>query len=796
MGQLGPSLQVFWTPAPSIPHSRPIHPPSPPPPVAMEKFGVSFGGGPSRKELLETVEQQREQLAQYQARLKDVVRAYKGLLKEKEALEASLRVLSVAHQPDTLDPAGPGTTSGSSLDLGEDRSSGHSEEDGAGPVTEEEEQAVGPEEESGSGGEAPGDGGRRVLQLQAQLSTLTASLATVSQEKSRAEASFQADKRRQKQEREEASRRAEEERGRLAEEARAAREQLAETKARLLAQQHDRAQEQADHAAMLRELQRLLQAERALRQEAERSLEESRGALAGKACAADRAEEAEHRARRLQREMEGLEKELAALREESARPDPQLQALQSEMAALRSHFQAQLLQEMRKMAQTEERVRAEEDRAAGLEAQISEASELLGSYERAKQRDQLAMQRLRERLSQLDLENKTLALATSSRCPVPDVGLDESGLDANVLRDRIEKLRALLRAATKQDLEEEDGEDEGGEGSLCKAEPPGEEADGEKVSSAAYYQRELKQLKEEFEHYKQQQQQHWAQKGGGQPAQGGTEGTVEGELAEVRAQLAALKETYVSLRLSHEDQARRHREQAEARRQEASRGQQRQREELERARREAREEALHLEEELRRQRERALAVLAEKELELEHLRALAWPYAAGPSPPGHRPPSPTPPPSLPPSAPQEDLTQALRLSGGPGEPPFLLYTEQLARRAVELAGLKREKRRLEGEARRLRERLLAAEEAHREELAALRERLQQSAREQGREGANLEYLKNVFFRFLTLAEGMGRQQTLGAILTVLHFSPEERQAVLGPGGAGGGGGGWWASGRR
>nr|XP_016854304.1 PREDICTED: GRIP and coiled-coil domain-containing protein 1 [Anolis carolinensis] len=530
----------------------------------MEKFGVSFGGGPSRKELLETVEQQREQLAQYQARLKDVVRAYKGLLKEKEALEASLRVLSVAHQPDTLDAAGPGTTSGSSLDLGEDRSSGHSEEDGAGPVTEEEEQAVGPEEESGSGGEAPGDGGRRVLQLQAQLSTLTASLATVSQEKSRAEASFQADKRRQKQEREEASRRAEEERGRLAEEARAAREQLAETKARLLAQQHDRAQEQADHAAMLRELQRLLQAERALRQEAERSLEESRGALAGKACAADRAEEAEHRARRLQREMEGLEKELAALREESARPDPQLQALQSEMAALRSHFQAQLLQEMRKTAQAEERVRAEEDRAAGLEAQISEASELLGSYERAKQRDQLAMQRLRERLSQLDLENKTLALATSSRCPVPDVGLDESGLDANVLRDRIEKLRALLRAATKQDLEEEDGEDEGGEGSLCKAEPPGEEADGEKVSSAAYYQRELKQLKEEFEHYKQQQ--HWAQKGGGQPAQGGTEGTVEGELAEVRAQLAALKETYVSLRLSHEDQARRHREQAEARR--------------------------------------------------------------------------------------------------------------------------------------------------------------------------------------------------------------------------------------
>nr|XP_060632252.1 GRIP and coiled-coil domain-containing protein 1-like [Anolis sagrei ordinatus]XP_060632255.1 GRIP and coiled-coil domain-containing protein 1-like [Anolis sagrei ordinatus] len=780
----------------------------------MEKFGVSFGGGPSRKDLLETVEQQREQLAQYQARLKDVVRAYKGLLKEKEALEASLRVLSVAHQPlDAQEAAGPGVASEFGLDVSEDRSSGQSEEDGAGPAVEEEEasataSAVGAEEESGSSGsgEAPGEGGRRVLQLKAQLSTLTASLATVSQEKSRAEASFQADKRRLKQEREEAGRRAKEERARLAEEARAAREQLAETKARLLAQQHDRAQEQADHAAMLRELQRLLQGERALRQEAERGLEESRATLAGKACAAERAEEAERRARRLQREVEALEEELGALREESARPDPQLQALQAEAAALRSHFQAQLLQEMRKTAHAEERVRAEEDRAAGLEAQISEASELLGSYERAKQRDQLAMQRLRERLSQLDLENKTLALATSGRCPAPDVGLEEeSGLDANVLRDRIEKLRALLRAATKQALGESEGEGEE-EWSLRKvAGPPEEEADGEKVSSAAYYQRELKRLKEEFEHYKQQQQQqHWAQKGGGgQPAPGGSEGgSGEGELAELRAQLAALKETYVALRLSHEEQAQRQREQAEAQRQEASRGQQRQREEVERARREAREEALRLEEELRRQRERALAVLAEKELELERLRTLAWPYAAGPPPGPPRPPSPSLPPALPdPSAPQEDLTQALRLSGGPGEPPFLLYTEQLARRAVELAGLKREKRRLEGEARRLRERLLAAEEAHREELGALRERLRQSAREQGREGANLEYLKNVFFRFLTLAEGLGRQQTLGAILTVLHFSPEERLAVLGPGGGAGGGGahggGWWgASGKR
>lgn len=62
---------------------------------------MSFGGGPSRKELLDTIESQKKQLLQYQTRFKDVVRAYKSLLKEKEALEASLNVLTVTQDPDS-----------------------------------------------------------------------------------------------------------------------------------------------------------------------------------------------------------------------------------------------------------------------------------------------------------------------------------------------------------------------------------------------------------------------------------------------------------------------------------------------------------------------------------------------------------------------------------------------------------------------------------------------------------------------------------------------------------------------
>lgn len=91
----------------------------------MEKFGVSFGGGPSRKELLDTLEAQKKQVLQYQSRFKDVVRAYKSLLKEKEALEASLKVLS-ASQDSELQAHSPHPQQAS--EVPEDGCSLHSED--------------------------------------------------------------------------------------------------------------------------------------------------------------------------------------------------------------------------------------------------------------------------------------------------------------------------------------------------------------------------------------------------------------------------------------------------------------------------------------------------------------------------------------------------------------------------------------------------------------------------------------------------------------------------------------------
>ncbi|NXV10323.1 GCC1 protein, partial [Cettia cetti] len=731
----------------------------------MEKFGMNFGGGPSRKELLETIETQKQQLLRFQARLKDVVCAYKSLLKEKEALEASLKVLSVSHEGDL---AAPPPAAGDSPD---DRSSEHSE-DSAGTAAsadtaasaasgrgDEEDKAAAPPPQDAEGGElgAGGDSERRLQQLKAQLGTLTGALATVTREKSRMEASYQAERRQVKQELEEAEA-----------ELRRLQEQLAQTRARLAEQQQEREREQGDHGLMLRELQELLRAEREARRAAERELQQAREEL-------QEAQGHEQHARQLRQELEELRRELQEVRDENGKPDPRIQELQEEMAGLKNHFQLQLVQEMKKTAQAEEQLRQrsqrEEQRVAELEAQVSQVSELLGTYEKAKQRDQGTIQRLKDRIVQLDLENKTLAIAASSRS-LGEVAVEEATLDVTVLKEKMEKLRKLLQAAAGKGPEVPEEEEEPRE----PEPPPGAgDSNGDKAPGG-HCQQELRQLKEEFERYKVRAQQVLKSKATKDVG-------LAKELEEAREQLAELRDKHVLLQLAADEAEARHRQELEARRQELQQLQQLHRQELERCQLQFRERALRLEEEMHKQRDRALAVLAEKDRELEQLRALTLPHG----PKGSR----DAPGDLPGRDSSEILPQELQLCSG-SEPTFFLYAEQLARKEVEIAALRKHKHRLEGQLHQLQGRALAEEDRHRQEVEALQGQLQKSCRDKSREGANLEYLKNVVYRFLTLPDARGRQQTLTAILAILHFSPEEKLSIAKSSAHGS----WWPHGKR
>lgn len=130
--------------------------------------------------------------------------------------------------------------------------------------------------------------------------------------------------------------------------------QLAENRAKLISHQHDRAQEQADHSVMLKELQHLVQGERDQRQEVELRLEEARQELAARSELAVRAEAAEEQSRKFRKEIEELKKELLETRRQKTEPDPMVQGLQEELCAVKKDLEALLQEERRKVCSTEQ----------------------------------------------------------------------------------------------------------------------------------------------------------------------------------------------------------------------------------------------------------------------------------------------------------------------------------------------------------------------------------------------------------------------------------------------------------
>ncbi|XP_051911019.1 GRIP and coiled-coil domain-containing protein 1 [Hippocampus zosterae] len=692
----------------------------------MEKFGMSFGGGPSRKELLETVESLKKQLAQYQSRFKDVVQAYKSLMKEKEALEASLKVLSTSQFADVNRCERPAL-----LQDGARAGADAAEEDAA------EGASTCGSEAGGAAAARDGQAERRELQLKAQVGTLTAALATVTQEKSRMEASFQADKRQLKQEADDLRERLAATSARQQAEVGGLQMQLAESRARVITQQHEREREQSQQLRQLQELQKVLQQERDLRQDTELRLHEANASGLAAAHAADRQVELEALLRQAGEERDELRRKLRSAREERDEADPGLELLQRELSQLKKSLQDQICNHNRKLRQEEARAHAAELRVGGLEQRVSELSDLLGSCEKARQREQQVAQRLRERMAQSDAENQTLASGGSP---------DDSQPDTTALKDKLEKVKELLLLAAQRN-------------------PPSEPEPDE----------ELRRLKDELERYK------LGAKAASKKSHG--DGSYASrELEEAREQLADLREKYVGLRVESDKSAAAQRHALQQQQRRAAELLRRQRQEAERREATHRDELMRLEAELHKQRERTLALLDEKEREMELLRV----SAPGPlSAPGVT------------EGEDEDEDEGERQAEGPGraprqgEPAPLLYAEQLARKDAETAGLRRQKRQLEDDVHRLRRKLAAGAQRHDDESRALRAQLDELIREQKREGSDVEYLKNVIYRFLTLPDAGGRRQTLNAILAILHFSPQEKQSVLRQQGAP-----WWSGHKR
>ncbi|XP_074638847.1 GRIP and coiled-coil domain-containing protein 1-like [Acropora palmata] len=739
----------------------------------------------SRLELTKIVEAQKDQLSRYEKRLRDVVHAYKNLIQEKEALEASITALTA-----TKVHAEPK----------DDREVLDNEKNkpvkSEGTESTDQEQAV---VEDGvvdhplvtRDDEVPSDNqpqphkentslSKAEFQVQDEkIATLTASLATVMQQKSKMEASFQADKKKMMQEHEVKLRETEEETQKLKQNTETLDKQLQELKLRMRREQQAREEEQNNHVLMLRELQMLLSSERSVKEDLEQQLDDAKEqVMLVKKLPGNKAEEYEQQISQLQLELQQVQKRLKEAEKASSKPSPLLVQLQEEMSKMKKEHAEAVIREQKRANDAEERLRIitslEECRVADLEVKLSELSEVVGNYEKLRLQDQQAIQKLKDRLQQLDVENETLTRQIScdeNRTPdnERDVGANDDETPVE-LKKQVTKLKGLLKIALDSSDKPLDIELEG----FSKS-----ELESVFVSDPCHQicQQQFRQLKEEFERYKLKTQALHKNKSYKELSeQLENMENFKSQNSELEKQLQDLKDQSMEREVDQKKIISNLRDQLQF----ASENYKLEKDEAHTVYKQKLEE---LERQVLNQRERTLALVAEKDSEIEMLRQRS-PSTASSSVESAKPSftyqrkfvqttggSQASLDSEADSTVHELLSKSAGVTGNQGT--LVHYAQQQARREAESTAIRRQKNDLEVALRdaEIRENQLL------DQANVLKEEIRKLERDRSRESANLEYLKNIVLRFMMSTSYSVKQQMIQAIATVLEFSPKELNQV-------------------
>ncbi|XP_022083862.1 GRIP and coiled-coil domain-containing protein 1-like [Acanthaster planci] len=730
----------------------------------------------TRKDLLETIEKQKEQLSRYESRLRDIVHAYKNLSKEKEALEASVQALSATS------PQRPLSTTQSIKPQGQ-----RSDQEDAGKDEQNEsaDTATGKEDASDSESTET-EGNANYHQLKEQLSTLTAALATVTAQKSKMEASFQADKKKLRQEFEETLKQHQEGKEQFEKARDLLQEQLSEARTKSRLQQQEREQEHVDHAVMIRELQGLLAQERNDKERLETKLVDLEDGLAIAKSQPDKTAAYEEHVKNLNRDLDAVRSQLRAAEQKASRPSPLLVQLQKEMAEMKAQHRIQVEVEQQKAKESKEVLKqlreAEEERVATLESKLAELSEVVGNYDRVKQQGQQAVMRLKERITQLDLENTALAKAVNKAQTSQSEEIVNPDATVSELTEKIMKLKGLLKLASQKSEKPVDIDD------LCNIE---DHTSLEIHPDHRSCQQELKQLKDEFERYKLRAQ-------GVLKNKSVKDTSSNKEIEALQSQITEMRDRISVLRQQLDDEEANHKQTVTNYEDKIFTLKEQHRSALSQAESEYKQRAADMEQQIHRQRDRTMALLAEKAQEIDMLRQQVHNRYGGPATmQGDF--------SLrrqssgdvfqesdeqPKSEADETVSQLQVSMVQSNNPSLLHFAEERARREVELASIKKQKQQLEGALRQLQEKHAMAAQMHEEELDQLREEAERWKRNRSREGTNLEYLKNVVLCYFQTESHSKRQQMFNAIATILQFTRKEKEGVLKKQGAS-----WWGYGQ-
>ncbi|XP_063363659.1 GRIP and coiled-coil domain-containing protein 1 [Cydia amplana] len=609
----------------------------------------------SKQELISTITKQADQIKRYESRLRDVVAAYKGLAKEKEALETSLKALNKT-------------------------------ENAAEGVTDD------------------------------SVAALTESLSTLAAEKSRMEEAFQGDKKvtREKYENMLSA---------MREETKAMIQQhqveVNNLKAKIAYEIQERENERADHAAMLKELHLKLNSERKTKEKLEDKVGQSTEAQSSQA-------ELEKRVRDLSSSLEAAQRRLQRAEARTVETPALLVRLQNKLALVEQSHSVAIREEQIKVKRAEESARKicarQEERVALLEGRVAELSATVGEYDVRRRRDQRLIQSLQ------DAMNGRLADISVQQEPQQKSETDNEKLaDSEYLQTLIDKIHIL-----KKEL-------------ISENEKLGSPIDLTGIFKMAAYENvhtkcidQYENLKMEFEKYKAENVKK-------------EEADVKSEMERLKSERALLKEKLETYGMMLEDE-RQDKAEAVKAGEEKLKSQQDYHKEIVS---DLRARIQSLEKQVVTQRDRYAALLDETDQYIRAKNDRSRKVSV------------------------ENYKEGHGLLTDVTAPPHMLhYAHELARKDLDISQLRKEKHILEGQFRDHQRDATIEKERFKEVIRTLKEEIDRLRRSQSREGANLEYLKNVVMAYLLSTDYAGRRHMLNAIAAVLHFTTREKDTVI------------------
>ncbi|UJR21891.1 hypothetical protein I4U23_024963 [Adineta vaga] len=380
----------------------------------------------SKSELTKTIETQQSRITRLEQRFADLFSAYKNLQKEKEVLESTVRVLSTT----TSTVESISTENQTNVDANENTELDTEGERGQ-SITEQQ-------------------------TFQEKLQTLQHNVSAISEQKNQMEQTFQSDKRKIKAENDDLKKKLEETKAENIIIKEKADNEIKDLKKSLRQSQLQHERVIADHGVMVRELQTLISTERNKSETLEHQYDECRAKVVTLETQIDNLKKqynslnSQH-----QTKLNELKEKDSIDIEELKRSKEKIVELTTKLNNLETKYTEQLRTEFKRNEQLEKKLNEstteQAQKMSTTETQIAELSEQIGIIEKQRAQDQMVIQRLKECIAQLDVENSLLTKASTTAIEQDDVNITDDDIDnhqdLNTLLKHISKLKVLIRVA-------------------------------------------------------------------------------------------------------------------------------------------------------------------------------------------------------------------------------------------------------------------------------------------------------------------------------------------------------------